>query len=796
MKKNILNRFRIGNWQTLDFTYKLVEFDLKPTDGEEAGFTKQLLAIAQKVASDIHGPAVPIRQAGGHYIAVPGSVEALTSNRIDISPWPVRITLLPDTYQVDNTKYEPDGYDLIQAFLDFSIRTQLNEHPDLWKLNSNTFFSTKPIDEEIDPTIDVYQGFVFRLDLLPDGNMFIVLDVTYKYVSKQYVSDMISTVGMNVAEKRFLKRNALYMNGDDWYQVELVKFGNRIGEQEFRKDNRSFNILRYIKDKTKGHRFDTGSRLNPDDPSLLYKYPGRSMSPHSGATSLTKLLYRTNELNNRDLHRRSILAPYVRFDAIGSYVRRHFAKLTFNGKTVTVSPHPHAERLNSFQLPTLQFNNGKQLIIGKAEGQVPMRNFGLERKQCIVQHGILNQGAFHHQYLLVPDTMKAGFQEALLTSFEQETLKKLAPTFPGFKVLRYPVLTNVANIQQFEAIRKVLDVNRVEEGYALLVLPGVLRENQQALATLHDCAKREFFPRLHIQCASIQKVAGYFQPYPDNKQPSLVRYRPIPEKLARLKSYLFNLGLEYLNLNLKFPYALANPLHYDVYVGMDVQGRYVGFTFFYKNGVVIRFKQEAITLPAKSNRVEKVKASQVERVLFDTLKEQLRLYCPNPNGIVLLRDGRSFNESSVLQRVIQRLDVEANVLKRDAIAWAVVEVQKQTAMPLRLVTQTDGHERVENPIAGTYWLRNEQEGYLFTTGYPFRVEGTARPLHAVKVAGNARFVSILEDVFAQTMLAFSAPDLSNSLPITIKLIDTFLQPFTDREPDEHTIDDEELAYTN
>ncbi|CAN5418296.1 hypothetical protein BH09BAC4_BH09BAC4_21110 [soil metagenome] len=796
MNKSILNRFKIGNWKTLDFTYKLVEFDLQPIEGEEASFTKQLLAIAQKVASIVHGPSVPIKRSGRYYIAVSGYITELSTNRIDISPWPVKIALLPDIYRVDNTQYDPDNYSLIQAFLDFSIRNQLNQHSDLWKLNSNTFFSMIPISEEIDPAIDVYQGFAFRLDLMSTGEMFIVLDVTYKYLSKQYVSDIINEIGIVAAEKRLLKHNGLYMNGDDWYQIEMVKFGNGIGEQEFRKDNRSFNVLKYIRDKTKGHRFDTTTRLSATDPSLLYKYPGRTMSPHSGATSLTKLVYRTNELTNRDLHRRSILPPYVRFDAIIDYVRRYFSKLTYNGKALEIASHVYEERLNSFQLPTLQFNNGKQLIIGQGEGQVAMRNFGIERKQCILQQGILNQADFPQQYLLVPATMKSGFLNALLTSFEQETLKKLAPSFPGFTVIHYPVLPNVANVQQFEAIRKVLDANKVEEGYALLILPGVLRENQYALATLHDCAKRQFFPRLHIQCASVQKMVGYFQPYPDNKQPSLTCFRPVPEKLARLKSYLFNLALEYLNLNLRFPYALANPVHYDVYIGMDVQGRYVGFTFFYKNGDVIRFKQEAITFPAKSNRVEKVKASQIERILFETLKEQLRLYCPNPNGIVLLRDGRSFNEGKVLQKVIQKLDTEANVLDQHTTVWAVIELQKQNATPLRMVTRTDGYERVENPKAGAYWLRNEQEGYLFTTGYPFRIEGTSRPLHAMKVAGNAQFISILEDVFAQTMLAFSAPDLSNSLPITIKLIDTFLQLFTDREPDEHPIEEEEPAYAD
>ena len=44
------------------------------------------------------------------------------------------------------------------------------------------------------------------------------------------------------------------------------------------------------------------------------------------------------------------------------------------------------------------------------------------------------------------------------------------------------------------------------------------------------------------------------------------------------------------------------------------------------------------------------------------------------------------------------------------------------------------------------------------------------------------------------MLAFSAPDRSNALPITIKLIDTLLEPLTgateEEEEDENETDDE------
>ena len=51
----------------------------------------------------------------------------------------------------------------------------------------------------------------------------------------------------------------------------------------------------------------------------------------------------------------------------------------------------------------------------------------------------------------------------------------------------------------------------------------------------------------------------------------------------------------------------------------------------------------------------------------------------------------------------------------------------------------------------------------------------------------------MEDLFHQSMLAFSAPDRSNALPISIKLIDTLLEPLAaagDQEEEEADEDNE------
>ena len=69
-----------------------------------------------------------------------------------------------------------------------------------------------------------------------------------------------------------------------------------------------------------------------------------------------------------------------------------------------------------------------------------------------------------------------------------------------------------------------------------------------------------------------------------------------------------------------------------------------------------------------------------------------------------------------------------------------------------------------------------EKGSSSTRVFPFGIRGSAKPQHLSLKAGNLSFLNVMEDVFCQSMLAFSAPDRSNSLPISIKLIDILLEP--------------------
>ncbi|WP_293889849.1 hypothetical protein, partial [Flavobacterium sp.] len=99
MRNHTLNLFRITNLPDLDFSYKLVETDLAKLEGKEDLYNRQMLKIAQKVASLTSGPAASIHKDGKLFIAIPSN-KLLENSKIDIAPFSVNVKLLPDVYHI------------------------------------------------------------------------------------------------------------------------------------------------------------------------------------------------------------------------------------------------------------------------------------------------------------------------------------------------------------------------------------------------------------------------------------------------------------------------------------------------------------------------------------------------------------------------------------------------------------------------------------------------------------------------------------------------------------------------
>jgi hypothetical protein len=128
----------------------------------------------------------------------------------------------------------------------------------------------------------------------------------------------------------------------------------------------------------------------------------------------------------------------------------------------------------------------------------------------------------------------------------------------------------------------------------------------------------------------------------------------------------------------------------------------------------------------------------------------------------------------------------------------VVEIHKTSSARFRLYYEQD--EVIENPSIGDYFLIDNKEGIICTTGFPFEFSGTANPLHIKIAYGDLDMKNVLSDTFALAQLgSWPAPDKAARYPATIKIGDTFLEPIASDSDDEAALysedepDEEEIS---
>ena len=780
-----MNMFPVSNTGEIKFSYKLISFDM-PFVGESQGeFNKRLNKLAQSVSSLIQRPAVLVAKNGKKYIAIPGNCE-ITEQKMDAGSLMVTLKPLDEVFQSNGASREHTDQEIFFKFLDYEVRQQLSCNHLLWKMSTGAFFQKKYENVQTRSNVNIYRGFNYKLVRMEDGVIYLVLDLSTKYVDKRRLSTIINAENVSYLGKRFVKSKLLYLNNENWYPIELLGFGESIEKHTFRKDNTEWTVQDYILSRA-GRRLDDVKRvLKPNDLTIMYRYPGRDMEPHNGASTLAKLLYKTDDAEVRSLHKQSIKDPIPRFAQIQEFISTYFKNIRFNGVQLKISDEPVNEQVKSFSVPALKYFNNKMLKVSQNGDGINLKEYGYNRKGFLEKNGILNNTIFDTQFLIVPISMEKALVEAIKTEMELE-LRKLAPNFKSFTIVRYPYTEGLSATLQIQAIDKVLTQQGAKSGYGLFLLPDMSSESRINIRSFHNILKNKFYPDLQIQCASSFKLSSFFAKVTDIEGADPIGYKVLAENQSRYYSYMFNLMMELFIVNRKWPFSLEKQLHYDLYIGIDVHDRYAGFSFFFRDGQQLFFSYKHVPKKGRNARSEKLKSDLLQDVLSERLKALLPGITNSPNGIVIIRDGKSFGEEEdALQKVISGLQKDGIITNKPALG--VVDLHKQSAVPLRAALQTNGHERLVNPRIGSYKTINNTEGFIFNTGYPFSIRGTAKPLHLSHRWGDISFIKVMEDVFCQSMLAFSAPDRSNRLPVVIKLIDILLQPLAasieEREEDE------------
>ncbi|SDW16836.1 hypothetical protein SAMN05444410_101402 [Hydrobacter penzbergensis] len=759
----------------MKFPFKLMQLELQEIENDPALNNRNMQKVLMKIASVTSGPVAVYFKDGKKFIAVKADTE-VENVEISLAPMIAKATLLPGNYDLNFNSLTSNNRELAIRFLEFAVKEHLGNHPKLWRYSAYQYFLRKPIFNEPHSQIDVFSGFNFKIVPQPDGHFYIALDLSYKYTDKKFLHEHLAGEDIEVMKKRLKGRKCLYFGGDSWYQVQIASLGKAIKEQDFALNGKKYTVLDWAMKHTKSETFNMQKHLFPDTPALIFNYPGNTSKYFNGAACLAKMLYTTADDFVNGMHNKTIQNPNNRFYYLRTFIKHNFQGIVFNGVELKVNQYPLSETLKIFPLPGLKFNNGiemKSLVLDERYERA-IEDFGKLRRANIMRNGILNKTQFNPQYLLVPDSIDFQLAKAIQSTFSKD-MKLYARNFEEFTLIVYKDLKSSSAYRQYNEIKDALSRHNATHGNALFLLPDAEVESAYYIRNLHDCVKKNFYKSIKFQCASARKVASFYSGYSDRENGYIFKLNQ--DGLRSYRSYISNLFFEYLIVNQKWAYALSQPLNHDIYIGLDVHDHYAGFLFFYRNGEKIVFDYTEVSNRTGTFRNEKISAKVIIDKLLENLKRHIPQHAKNPNSIILLRDGRSFGEEGKAMKTVLGELAKDGLIDANKINWGIVDIHKNTAIPYRVALEKGGYNNLSNPISGTYKLFDATTGFLFTTGYPFKIPGTVQPIHITLVEGNADFESVMQDIFHQCILAFSAPDKGGSLPVVLKLIDTMIRSF-------------------
>jgi hypothetical protein len=785
MKTNIINWFRISNWHELKLQYRLVDVSIDGAGNDTKQYNKAFFNALNHLAYSTKGPVSHAYHEGKRYIAVKADAE-LKEMIIPGSPLNAKLTPIEGVFTLTPKTMCSENLDLALRFLESSIKYQFNKNKNLWDGGNNTFLKKMPLRQSKEIQTDIYHGFKFRLVAEDKDNVFFCIDLAYKYADKYTLHEVLKQLPKERHSEYVNGKNFLYLNGDDWYTVKGKSVGVSVDKHLMAINGKNISVFDYISNEGKyaGARFRAS--LFKHSETFFHAYSHNSVNSYAGAACLAKAIHTADN----DLHKLSINDPNSRFMRVEYHVKNYFQQLKFNGIILQVNTKPHEKEAKVFELPSLKFGN--QVILNPYQGIVkygnPIDHFPKRRREFVYNNGIITDSAFTPQYLFVPDNMPFSFGKSVKFYFDR-LLKQIAPQFPGFVIHQYSMKSYPFATKVYTDLKKDIESKGLAGGNALFILPESKGNGDRFNKFLHNIIKKEFFDTVKIKCVSARSLQRYLKPGAD-KFGNHIYF--VPDSLMRdFKSYQANTLFEHLIINRKWPYALAENLNHDLYIGIDAHDFYAGFVFFFKNGEKIVFDTEKVVKSIGSFRNEKISYKVIEEKIVSVLTRHIKVGEEIPKSIVILRDGVSYGEEEkALSGALKRL-TNLNLVKGNEIKTGVVDVAKSSAVPVRAAEFVGKSNSLENPVSGTHFYMNSKDAFIFNTGAPYKVPGSSNPIHVSYSSGNIDFDKALEDIFRLTQITFSSPDRPTSLPLPLKLIDTLIRDVA-HEYDYVTTQDKEI----
>lgn len=755
------NIFPITNLPELSSLYRL--YKIRGLIPEHAQYFQNRQAIARKLSYALKSPVTVVEYDGQPHLVLrddapePPSPFHLVRTVVYFDP-------VPGTRSLDYTVRNEENDVICLRFLQFMLQAPLGSNPLLWQPGSGQpFFEKTPAEQN--HTLNRYVGFSVRVVSIPDGGLGLCVDVCNKIVSTKPLP-----VRLTLPEFRGWRgRHCIYHYGHRWYEIQLRELSDlKANEYLVPRSNEHVPILEYISAESQKPIPQELANL-PHDASVVL-YMSNQEQLFGAPSGLCYAVHGTHENEVNAFHSSTILKPFERRALIHRFAGQYLRSLRFGATNLRLSAAPQYVPQKMFIMPDHQFGNSHVLSTRGTEGtqHVSLDQVGRTRSALLrdKRAGFYVKDRLDRQYLILPQTVADSFG----SQFVSDLRRAVDDSFPEGQ---YEPIVGTYNdrgprtfVEQGKAILDAAQKLCTKPGYALVMIhhaaDRLLRQHDQLAAMV----VREF--RKFDVCAAVnhsampqecyELISGQGQPF----------YRIREDKKGRFLGYLRGVSLNKILLtNERWPFVLATPLHADLTVGIDVKQHTAGFTVVGRSGSVVR------TICRESTLKEQLSPDLIKKYLVEIVAKEAAGSDSAIKAIVIHRDGRLWEtERPGIQRAIDALKTEG-VISPDA-QFAILEIPKTSRARLRLfdVTQ-NARERawVENPQVGCYWLVDQNDAYVCSTGRAFPRRGTVRPLHVRYVGGQLPFGDCLEDLYSLTTLTWTRPEDCTRNPITIKLTD-------------------------
>jgi hypothetical protein len=654
--------------------------------------------------------------------------------------------------------------DLLCRTLERAFTDRLVALPDeFWHETWTTFYLREADNEHVaSDRVRAFRGLRFGV-LILDGRPFLAADVRTRYLGRISLTNASSQeqtlLRFHLDEQIRPEARALFVR-DNGARKHACRYcgetDQTVGTYTFEANGRRQTVYEYYRDRFPSLGVPPTDRavfVQDRKGGLVLAVPASRLFP----------VFTTEDEAIRCCSIQPQLAPAERLRLIERVLSR-FARTPFGAQYLTPSTVPWRGRRTVFPPPALEF--GGQTILSPFAGRVTPQASHDQFDRAVLSFGgrkvqsVESAPPFHNEplpdvVLFYPDGFPREAREALISILGESVRRVSDQALRVRQQVGYAV--GHGEREGGDLLRRVAPtLDAFGAGLALVILGRELNPD------VHGALK-EALRASHSQCISEIKARDIAAGHASGQMASLVR----------------NLSLAVLTEVGVMPWVLAEPLHHDLHLGIDLLYGRIGYHALYGRGGRYVSSDFGTALHDGHMR-EQIKRPEL-RQRSEAILRAVAASGEPLRSLVVHRDGRWWpSESDGLRDAVTGL-IGSGVLPAD-FRYAVVEVRKNH-LPVRLFTIVDQErgEGLVNPLPGSYRVLDAERALLATTGRPGGWDGrrgrTASTLllEVVDSHGHFGLERIVEDAYRLTHLNWNAPEIEIAHPVTIRWTDRALR---------------------